>query len=843
MKVHTSNYKDTIKTMGREIDSQITYIKDGLTTILTSEKINSVVLSYEGAILKSVMKKLDIDSNYDIPKGTEINYKFGVKVNGTYEYLNFGNYIVFSSEKQEDSGSYKIVCYDKMLNAMVLNTDLGITYPITIRNYIKTVCSKIGLVFKNESEIFANYDKVIDKELYLGLDYTFRDILDELAQVTASTICIDDEDRLEIRYISNTSVDTIDEEYLKDVNVNFGQKYGPINSIVLSRGEADNVYLKDEQSVNDNGLCEVKIKDNQIMNWNDRSDYLPDILNKLGGLTYYLNDFASTGITYLELCDRYNVSIDDRVYSCVMFNDEINITQGLVENIDTDMPEEAETDYTKADKMDRKINQVSIIVDKQQQKIQALSKKVQDVSNTIIGTGLITLTDCNETPLYRLVITGDDSLTFPSKKTFPSSTTYLKTSLLYLNKGTDNEKVYDLKIPALRKFGNVSDEYILEKEQAKLIRRIGLNSNLEKYILEKEIVTDLGKISIELEEGDNTLIIPSFSNFKLEATYLLKNDYTDIFATTAYVDNEITINSDNVLLQSKSYTDTATKGDALISKINLDSTGNVKIEASKSIDMSGTTINMTADNVKIQGKNLDISSDGIIKLIDNSAEATQSSIEKKSSYRIRSEHTETYEGKNATLIENHTIYADGRKVEYENNNQITGSTGYGHYYGGIEEQLYRYPRTTWYVKSDIGTLQTIISNSSISMLTSENGATETQFNVNAGVVTCVSLIQTSLKENKKDFEKYNNALEEIKKIDIYKYNLKNEDVGTKKHLGFVIGNEFNYSQLITDNSNRGVDNYAFTSLCLQAIKEQQIIIEKLNKKIEQIEERMIKNGI
>ena len=843
MKVHTSNYKDTIKTMGREIDSQITYIKDDLTTILTSEKINSIVLSYEGSILKSVMKKLDVDSNYDIPKGTVLNYKFGVKVNGAYEYLDFGNYIVSSSEKQEDTGSYKIVCYDKMLNAMVPNADLGITYPITIRNYIKAVCSKIGLVFKNESEIFANYDKVIDKELYLGLDYTFRDILDELAQVTASTICIDNEDRLEIRYISNTSVDTIDEEYLKDVNVNFGQKYGPINSIVLSRGEADNVYLKDEQSVNDNGLCEVKIKDNQIMNWNDRSDYLPDILDRLGGLTYYLNDFASTGITYLDLCDRYNVSIDDRVYSCVMLNDEINITQGLVENIDTDMPEEAETDYTKADKTDRKINQISIIVDKQQQEIQALSKKVQDVSNTIIGTGLITLTECNETPLYKLVITGDDSLTFPSKKTFPSSTTYLKTSLLYLNKGTDNEKVYDLKIPALRKFGNVSDEYILEKEQAKLIRRIGLNSNLEKYILEKEIVTDLGKLSIELEEGDNTLIIPSFSNFKLEATYLLKNDYTDIFATTAYVDNEITINSDNVLLQSKSYTDTATEGDALISKINLDSTGNVKIEASKSIDMSGTTINMTADNVKIQGKNLDISSDGIIKLIDNSAEATQSSIEKKSSYRISSEHTETYEGKNATLIENHTIYADGRKAKYENDNQITGSTGYGHYYGGIEEQLYRYPSTTWYVKADAGTLQTIISNSNISMLTSENGATETQFNVNAGVVTCVSLIQTSLKENKKEFEKYNNALEEIKKIDIYKYNLKNENVGMKKHLGFVIGDEFNYSQLITDNSNSGVDNYAFTSLCLQAIKEQQIIIEELNKKIKQMEERMIKNGI
>ena len=384
LKTHTNQFKEEIGLNGRQLDSKITYQLDGVVQTLTSEQLNSITPTFQGAILKSVMKELDLDSNIDIPLGTSINYKFGVLVNNAYEYLDFGNYVVYSSEKQEDTSSYKIICYDKMLNSMKQNEDLGITYPISVRDYLKALCTKIGLEFKNQDETFANYDKMINEELYVGQDYTYRDILDELAQVTASTICLDKNDKVEIRYISNTAVDTIDENFLKDINVNFGEKYGPVNSIVLSRsGESDNVYLRDEESVQANGLCELKIVDNQIMNWNDRSNYLPEILEKLDGLEYYINDFVSTGIAYLDLCDRYNVKIGDNTYSCVMLNDELEVTQGLVENIHTDMPEETETDYTKADKTDRKINSAYIIADKQGKKIEEVVNSVSTLNTTV----------------------------------------------------------------------------------------------------------------------------------------------------------------------------------------------------------------------------------------------------------------------------------------------------------------------------------------------------------------------------------------------------------------------------------------------------------------------------
>ena len=113
MKVHTSEFKEQVKELGRAIDSIITYELNGQTIELSNEELNSVSPFYEGNILKSVMKQLDIDSNVDIPKGTIINYQFGVKVRDddvedyrlNYDYVNFGNYIVEKSEKQEDTQS------------------------------------------------------------------------------------------------------------------------------------------------------------------------------------------------------------------------------------------------------------------------------------------------------------------------------------------------------------------------------------------------------------------------------------------------------------------------------------------------------------------------------------------------------------------------------------------------------------------------------------------------------------------------------------------------------------------------------------------------------------------
>lgn len=379
MKAHTNNYKENIKLFGRQITSKITF---GNTT-LGDEELNSITPVFQGSLLKSCMKELDIDSNVNIPVGTILRYQFGVLVGNEYEYIDFGNYVVKSSEKQEDLNSYKIKCYDKLLYSMKNYDDVipEVTYPITLKNYLSTITTSIGLTLKIGD--FANQDKVITQELYRGLGYTVRDVFDEISEATGGVICLTLNDELEVRYPNETN-DTIDEEYLKEDNVNFTKRYGPINSIVLSRSaESDNVYLQDEESVTANGLTEIKIIDNQIMNFNNRSEYLQGILDKLDGLTFWINEYDSTGITYYDLLDKYSVKIGDTTYPCLMLYDEINVSQGLKELVHTDEPKGTKTDYTKADKTDRKINQTYIIVDKQNQTIQSLVSNIEEETNEI----------------------------------------------------------------------------------------------------------------------------------------------------------------------------------------------------------------------------------------------------------------------------------------------------------------------------------------------------------------------------------------------------------------------------------------------------------------------------
>ena len=388
MKTITNDYKTQIKEMGREITAKITYTISGTSYTLGEEEINSLSLHYESDLLKSVMKQLDLDSNTNIPLETEITAQFGLKVNGSYEYINLGNFIVYSSEKQEDLNSYKIVCYDKLLFAKIDYVNLNVVYPITIRDYLSAICTKLGLTFANANDTFPNYNQTINRELYLdengnSLNYTFRDVLDELSQVTASNICINNNDELELRYITNTN-DTIDEEYLKDINVDFGELYGPINTITFKRSaDSDIISKSNPTNLPDADKIEIVISDNQILNENNRGDFIDDILTQLYGTQYYLNDFSSTGITYYELCDKYNISIGANTYTCIMFNDEINITQGLTENIHTDLPNEAKTPYNTTSNDDRTQLRTELIVNKQEGKITGIVSSQNDLATRL----------------------------------------------------------------------------------------------------------------------------------------------------------------------------------------------------------------------------------------------------------------------------------------------------------------------------------------------------------------------------------------------------------------------------------------------------------------------------
>ncbi len=110
-------------------------------------------------------------------------------------------------------------------------------------------------------------------------------------------------------------------------------------------------------------------------------------------------------------------------------------------------------------------------------------------------------------------------------------------------------------------------------------------------------------------------------------------------------------------------------------------------------------------------------------------------------------------------------------------------------------------------------------------------------NITPSGITTPILTETSLEESKKNFEKLQNGLDIIKNTEIYKYNLKSQNDGEKKHIGLVIGEKYKYDSNITalDNEGKevGVDTYSMISVAYKAIQELAERIQDLENKLKE----------
>ena len=362
--------------------------------LISNEEIYEINPITNGNLLRSNMKCTNFKTTHQIRVGTRVRFNFILQVNNTTETITSDFYYVAEREYDEATGIWSYVSYDAMLFSEIEYSTLQHgTFPMTVKDYLTKIGQDLGFTFSNNS--FPNYDVTITKDPYANLGYTYREILDELSAVTGGSIGVRNnttsQTNLEIIYPNNNDINkrNFDEEWFKNINVKFAKKYGPINSLVLSRvDESDNIYRKDQASIDANGLCELKIVDNQIMNGNDRDNFIDNLFNQLKGTEYYINDFESPGIAYMDYLDYYNCTIDGYTYKCLLLNDELTLNGGMSEHIFTEEPEESVTDYTKASSTDRKIKRAYIIVDKQQgeieanaQRISLVAEEVQDITN------------------------------------------------------------------------------------------------------------------------------------------------------------------------------------------------------------------------------------------------------------------------------------------------------------------------------------------------------------------------------------------------------------------------------------------------------------------------------
>ena len=106
-----------------------------------------------------------------------------------------------------------------------------------------------------------------------------------------------------------------------------------------------------------------------------------------------------------------------------------------------------------------------------------------------------------------------------------------------------------------------------------------------------------------------------------------------------------------------------------------------------------------------------------------------------------------------------------------------------------------------------------------------------------GVCKAMSWVTGSRVEWKENIVPYHkSALQEIMNSDVYYYNLKDKGRGAwqeGRHIGFVIGDQYNVSSDILDGSGGSIDMYSALAIAYKAIQEQQREIEELKNLIKE----------
>lgn len=328
--------------------------------------INNVNVLFNTSLLKTTCKSVQIDCNNKIEVGTKINVRIGVYIpeNDDFEYVNYGDYYIIDEPVyQADTKSYLITAYDKMVQSMVDydSNPLSITYPITHKNLIKAICSKLG--WEEELGTYDCETTEIKENIYSGQGLTYRDILDDLNGAMGGSLMFAIDNQLICKQPTETNL-IIEDDDLKDTNVDFGDKYGPVNALTISSNKdviIDN--REDSSSIQENGKTEFKLNDNLLM-IKQSDDFIDDLFNKIDGLEYNIFDVSSTGILIIEPLDIFTFRHDGVDYKTIMLNDDIQLSQGLEENLYVEKPEETESEYITNDKNEKKLNNASISVDK-----------------------------------------------------------------------------------------------------------------------------------------------------------------------------------------------------------------------------------------------------------------------------------------------------------------------------------------------------------------------------------------------------------------------------------------------------------------------------------------------
>lgn len=363
----------------KELQAYIT----GDVDIRSDNDLISFKISCESGLCKSAMRKLEAKYTGDYNLlGQWVHVGFGVKLdNGTFEYLDYGSFLISEITTAKDTDITTIVGYDKMINTMMSYQKLDVEYPINLFTYTQKLCEACSLELGNDSFI-TNNDWLVNGELWENIDgITYRDIFVQIAQATGTTCIISNDDKVYFKVLTDTNEQLSYDNMFK---LSLEPKYGEINSVVLSRSpQEDNIFMRDDESITNNGLTEIRIENNQIID-GDRDNAMTPIYNALKGISYYPFESTTEGLGWFEIGDKINIiNNTGDVFDTVLFNLNIEVDGAIRETLRAVAESKTQTQYQYATTIAKRVKNTEIIVNKQEEYIKSLISDMYEENGVV----------------------------------------------------------------------------------------------------------------------------------------------------------------------------------------------------------------------------------------------------------------------------------------------------------------------------------------------------------------------------------------------------------------------------------------------------------------------------
>ena len=532
------------------------------------------------------MLKFETENDIDYKKKEFVYYK---EVNG--EALKIGTFIVTEVKDSDTFESVNVTAYDyglKFANpyTTALNYSDG---NVTLFQVIQEICTNCEVELENIS--LPNGAFIVDSNQFVNGEQ-YGDVVAQASGINGMFATINSNDKLEFIFTNETN--EIIEDY---VELDDKRDTWPITSVLVATSEdleTAGAVKKDQSLIDKYGEHWLKIYSYGFAYSTEKCQQLVNaIFNQVKGFAYSSFKSEYSFLPYLSLGDKIKFkNKEGKLVDSIILRYETNYDEVVLEapsiisaSVDYELPETPETTSKKA----------LFKVDQALGEIDAISKKVVDISNTASGVGFVNITNGYKGNLHKLDIYGYMEL--PIIGNIIIGQFKVNNFKIIVEKNNEVYREYILDdMKNLYQIGTVHDTFEYLDGKCSITKRIGIDDEGNKYVLETPYTIDLKDLIIEVPEG-NYKIYTNYEALHLNVEYLTQNQYTDTFATQVDVQSSIKIATDEVLIESKR--EILDNGDALIASINTKSTGEVLINATKAINFNSAEFNVTTEKMKI----------------------------------------------------------------------------------------------------------------------------------------------------------------------------------------------------------------------------------------------------